>query len=201
MLPDQGNAYCCDQLVSYSPSYNLFVWVSQYWCNTGGCFTTNSAGKTVCRSDGAFNRIRIAVASPAALKANAANPGRAWTFWDVTPGLIGQPANAWFDRSDMSVNTMNMNWGVDILCGTASTLVSRISLAQLAARGTVSLSFTTATGVRTTAQGQGNTTYFVGNNSLSQAQVWSWGPYLRNAVPPRHQPFLGADQRHRDHRE
>ncbi|MEA2158825.1 MAG: hypothetical protein QOD66_1205 [Solirubrobacteraceae bacterium] len=178
VLPDQGLPYCCDQVVSYSPSYNIFVWISQYWCNTGGCFTSDSAGHTICRSDSAFNRIRIAVASPQALKANASNPGRAWTYWDVTPGLIGQPSNAWFDRSDMSVNAMNMNWGVDILCGRADNLVSRISLAGLAARGTVSLNYTTAAGARTTAQGLGtSTTYFAGSNSFSQAKIWSWAPY------------------------
>lgn len=178
VLPDGGLAFCCDQLVSYSPQYGMFVWVSQYWCNGGGCLTTDNKGNTVCRTDGAANRIRIAVASPAALRANATNPGRAWTYWDITPGLIGQPANSWFDRSDMSVNPWNFNWGVDILCGNAGNLLSRISLSQLAARGSVTLSYITDSGVRTTAQGSGTTTtYFAGANSLSQARIWSWAPF------------------------
>lgn len=179
VLPDQGLAFCCDQLVSYSPTYNLFVWVSQYWCNQS-CLTTDQNGNAACRSDHTvYNRIRIAVASPQDLRANASNPGAAWTYWDVTPQTIGEPLNAWFDRSDMSVNPWNFNWGVDILCGNqGGNLVARISLAQLAARGTVTLSYITDNGGRTTAQGLGNsTTYFAGAESESQTQIWSWAPF------------------------
>jgi len=32
VLPDAGLGFCCDQEVAYSPSANLFVWLSQYWC-------------------------------------------------------------------------------------------------------------------------------------------------------------------------
>jgi hypothetical protein len=173
VLPDQGLGFCCDQLVSYSPSYNMFVWVMQYWCNEA-CLQPGNH----CQTNGAHNRIRIAVARPEDLIANASNPGLAWTYWDVTPQAIGQPLNAWFDRSDMSVNAWNMNWNVDILCGTAGSLLGRISLAQLATRGTVSLGFITPGGRMTSAQGLGTTTtYFAGNTSLSQSRIWSWAPF------------------------
>jgi hypothetical protein len=180
VLPDQGLAFCCDQVVSYSPQYNVFVWVSQYWCNKS-CLVSNgqTPPRNVCRNDGVFNRIRIAVATPQALKANATNPGAAWTYWDVTPATIGQTGgNAWFDRSDMSVNPWNFNWGVDIICGSAGNLQGRIPLSQLAARGTVTLSYATIGGQRTVAQGLGTTTtYFTGASSLSQAEIWSWAPF------------------------
>jgi hypothetical protein len=179
VLPDQGLPYCCDQVVSYSPQYNIFVWVSQYWCNKS-CLvaSTTDPTKQVCRSDGVFNRIRIAVATPQALKANATNPGAAWTYWDVTPSTIGAGSNAWFDRSDMSVNPWNFNWGVDIICGNAGNLQGRISLAQLAARGTVTLNYATIGGQRTVAQGLGTTTtYYTGASSQSQAEIWSWAPF------------------------
>jgi hypothetical protein len=204
VLPDQGLAYCCDQLVSYSPQYNIFVWVSQYWCNKS-CLVSNGQNppQNVCRTDGVFNRIRIAVASPQDLKADASNPGAAWTYWDVTPGLIGQPGNAWFDRSDMSVNPWNFNWGVDILCGNAGNLQGRISLAQLAARGTVTLSYATIGGERTVAQGLGTTTtYYTGNDSASQAQIWSWDPFSgtlfrhdinHSSVPINNSAIKGTD--------
>src|SRR5689334_21780980 len=115
------------------------------------CLVASSTDPTkqVCRSDGVFIRIRIAVATPQALKANATNPGAAWTYWDVTPSTIGAGANAWFDRSDMSVNPWNFNWGVDIICGNAGNLQGRISLAQLAARGTVTLNYAMIGGQRT----------------------------------------------------
>jgi hypothetical protein len=178
VLPDEGLAFCCDQLVSYSPSYKLFVWVMQYWCDKS-CLTTNSEGKAICRSDGVHNRIRIAVASPADLRANASNPGAAWTYWDVTPSTIGQPGNAWFDRSDLSVNPWNMNWSVDVLCGSGASLLGRISLEQLSHHGTVSLGYIVDSPQRMqTAQGLGTTTtYFTGSNSGSQARIWSWEPF------------------------
>jgi hypothetical protein len=179
VLPDQGLAFCCDQLVSYSASHNLFVWVSQYWCNKS-CLVSDGQNPphNVCRNDGVFNRIRIAVATPQALKANASNPGAAWTYWDVTPSTIRAGTNAWFDRSDMSVNPYNFNWGVDVICGSAGNLQGRISLAQLAARGSVTLNYTTLGGERTVAQNQSiPTTYFTGADSDSEQQIWSWAPF------------------------
>lgn len=179
VLPDQGLAFCCDQVVSYSPTYNLFVWVSQYWCDKS-CLVSD--GKTpphnVCRKDGVHNRIRVAVARPEDLRANASNPGAAWTYWDVTPGILGQPANAWFDRSDLSVNGLTMNWNVDVICGNTGSVLGRISLAQLAARGSVSLGYMNENARMTSTQGLGTaTTYFAGSNSLSQARIWSWAPF------------------------
>jgi hypothetical protein len=179
VLPDEGLAFCCDQVVSYSPTYHMFVWVMQYWCNKS-CLVKNEKGKNVCRSDGVFNRIRIAVASPADLRANASNPGAAWTYWDVTPELIGEKGgNAWFDRSDLSVNPMDMNWTVDVLCGSGASVLGRISLEQLSHRGTVSLGYIIDSPQRMqTAQGLGTTTtYFTGSNSGSQARIWSWEPF------------------------
>ena len=167
LLPDDGRSFCCDQQVTYSPHYDLFVWVMQYWCQTS-CLPTNpQTGKSGCPAAGqsnGSNRIRIAVASPEALKADAANPGAAWTYWDLTPQDFGQPANAWFDRSDLSVNQVNANWDVDIICGNASSLLTRISLQQLLDRGTVSVNYITdSSAAMRAAQGlDTTTTYFTG---------------------------------------
>ncbi len=178
VLPDDGFGFCCDQLVSYSPQYNMFVWVSQYWCAPTSCTTTNSQGQSVCRTTGTNDRIRIAVASPQALIADASNPGAAWTFWDITPQMVGQSSDAWFDRSDMSVNPVNFNWNVDIICGNQGSLLGRISLAQLHNRGTVTLSYIEPGGRMTSAQGLGTTTtYYAGATSASQSRIWSWAPY------------------------
>lgn len=190
VLPDSGMAFCCDQLVSYSPTYNLFVWVSQYWCTTGGCLRNDPSNpaRMICRNDGAFNRVRIAVARPEDLRANATNPGAAWTYWDITPQALGQPSNAWFDRSDLSVNGWNMNWNVDVICGNTGIVLGRISLAQLAARGTVSLSFANERDRSAAAQGSSSpTTYFSGAGDLSSARIWSWaafsGTLFRHDIP------------------
>jgi hypothetical protein len=203
VLPDDGFAFCCDQLVSYSPQYNMFVWVSQYWCAPTSCLTTNSQGQSVCRTTGTNDRIRIAVASPQALIADASNPGAAWTFWDITPQMVGQPKDAWFDRSDMSVNPINFNWNIDMLCGNQGSLLGRISLAQLHSRGTVTLSYIEPGGRMTSAQGLGTTTtYYAGNTSASQTRIWSWAPYSgtvfahdlnHSSIPTFNNAIIGSD--------
>lgn len=178
ILPDSGLPFCCDQLVSYSPQANLFVWVMQYWCGPG----STKPATNDCRTAGtSSNRIRIAVASPAALRSNAANPGAAWTYWDITPQTFGQPAGAWFDRSDLGLNIWEMNWTVDVLRGNSgvSSVLARVSLSDLAKRGTINIGYATDGNQRmTVAQGLNTTTtYFVGTDSLSQQKIWSWAAF------------------------
>lgn len=185
IVPDDGLGFCCDQIVSYSPSYNLFVWVMQYWCQSS-CLKadpTDSTGKRQICPTGAqtngSNRIRIAVASPESLVKYAATPKDAWTWWDFTPQFFGQPANAWFDRSDFGLNSVYANWSVDVICGTTSAVDARISLADLARRATVGIGWITDSAGRVSvAQGTStSTTYFAATNSLSQERIWSWDAY------------------------
>jgi hypothetical protein len=193
VLPDQGLAYCCDQVVSYSPQRNIFVWVSQYWCNKS-CLVSD--GQTpphnVCRNDGVFNRIRIAVATPQALKANATNPGAAWTYWDITPSTIGERGgNAWFDRSDMSVNPLNFNWGVDIMCGQpAGADLARA--ARRAWHGDAQL----RQDRRPANRGAGaryDDHVLHGREQHEPGRDLVLGAVLGDAVPPPDQPLLGPD--------
>jgi hypothetical protein len=174
ILPDNGLPFCCDQLVSYSPQANVFVWVMQYWCGKG----TSSPATTSCRKPGTTqNRIRIAVATPEALKADAKHPGFAWTYWDLTPLGFGVRARtAWLDQSKMAVNKQYFNWSVDILRGSVKSVVARVPLAELAARGTITMDYYNATHDRIgVAQGLSTTTaYFATNNSASQVEIWSW---------------------------
>lgn len=197
ILPDSGLPFCCDQLVSYSPQVNLFVWVMQYWCGAGS--TTPATNN--CKTAGtASNRIRIAVASPQGLIANASSPGAAWTYWDITPQTFGQPAGAWFDRSDLGLNIWNMQWTVDVLRGNSgvSSILARISLNALAARGSISIGYITDGNQRmTVAQGLNTTrTYYVGTNSLSQQRIWSWdafsGTLFRHDVDHSTVPNINA---------
>ncbi|MEY2440656.1 MAG: hypothetical protein QOJ46_82, partial [bacterium] len=178
LLADSGLPFCCDQSVTYSKSANIFVWLLQYWCSPG---TSNPATNDCRNGSTGGNRIRIAVATPKNLRDNFANPGAAWTYWNLPPSLFGEPTNAWFDRGDISVNASFMNLGIDILRGRSGhrSLLARTPLSQLAARGTISISFITDSPQRVqVAQGEGTSwTYFAGSNSLSQARLWSWAPW------------------------
>jgi hypothetical protein len=178
ILPDGSLPLCCDQLVTYAPKQKLFVWVLQYWCGKG----TSSPTSTNCYHAGTTsNRVRIAVASPNALRAHFSSPGPAWTYWDFTPrGFAGQLGGrgTWFDQSKLGVNQKYMNWSVDVLRGksSVSSVFGRISLSSLAARGTVILHYLTDTNEKiNVAQGLStSTTYFTGGGALSQSRIWSW---------------------------
>ena len=175
VLPDDGLPFCCDQVVGYSPRYNLFVWLSQYWCATG----TSSPPTTDCRAaNTGSNRLRIAVATPEAIRANTAVPGRAWTYWDLPPSLFGQPAGTWFDYNELAVNRSSVTYTSNTIRGSGrGSLIARIPLSQLVARRSITISyiFDGAAGNMKPAQGdQSDTTYIAGNETLSRARLWSW---------------------------
>lgn len=180
IVPDLGRAFCCDQVVSYSPQYDVFVWILQYMCGPG----TTDPPSLDCPDKGTTsNRLRIAVASPADLRAHAASPGPAWTFWDLTPQLFGQPAGAWFDFGDIAVNAWNLQLTVNMPRGNVNALLARVSLAALRARGAIGISFFTDGAVMRIAQGAySSTSYYAGSTSLSKARIFSWRAFSDTAV-------------------
>jgi len=104
---------------------------------------------------------------------------RAWTYWDLPPSLFNLPGGSWFDRSDISVNANYLNFTSDTMrVAGKSSLLGRIALRELANRGRINIGYITDTQqVMKAAQGGGTSwTYFTGNNSLSQARIWEWGP-------------------------
>ena len=64
--------------MQYVPSIDRFIWLLQ---GNGGQ--------------------RIASASPADIISSG---GKAWTYWNFTPGALGQPAGFGFDYPDLSVD-------------------------------------------------------------------------------------------------
>ena len=216
VLPDAGLGLCCDQLVSYSPQANLFVWVLQYWCNapSTGCEDTDSKGNKSCSTKGEANRIRIAFATPQDLVRHATTPlsvpwRSVWRYVDITPAMFGLRRNDWFDRSALAVNPWYVNWNVDVQCDRDPTnwhsVLARIRLSDLTRRsGSVPLEYFLDTEGRMEAvqNPAGTTTYFAGNNSRSQARIWSWEPFdnlaIRHdmnhySVPDRYADINGLD--------
>ncbi len=175
-FPEGGLPFCCDQIVSYAPKAKLFVWIMQYWCGKG----TSSPPSAVCFEAGTTsNRLRIAVASPAALRAHASNPGAAWHYWNLTPkafgGRLGGP-EMWFDQSKMAVNKQDVIWSVDTLRAKVSSVLMRFSLAALARRKSIRFGYITDTHQKmAVAQGLSTTTaYFLGSEGTTTERIWSW---------------------------
>ncbi len=74
-FPSAAGGFCCDQVVTYVPSVDRFVWVLQYWSGSGGSPDTTQP-----------NVIRVATATSASFLACRA---RCWSYYDWTPTELG----------------------------------------------------------------------------------------------------------------
>jgi PEP-CTERM motif len=157
IFPADAIGFCCDQIVQYVPSIDRFIWLLQ------------------------GNGMRIASASPAQIISSG---GTAWTYWNLTPNIFGQPAGTGFDYPDVSVGTNNLylSWDVGFPscppgCNSGLEVV-RIPLAQIMAGGTIFFDFTTpsdsslAWGSHLT-QDTGPEIFWAGHDGNSSLRVFS----------------------------
>lgn len=157
--PDGG--YCCDQVLHYIPSIDRVVWLIQSNQTAAGA-----------------SRERVAWARPADIAANFAT---AWTWFDLTPGFLGNGANDWLDYPDLAVSNGYLYVSFDDVTTGNGLVVARISLADLQKPGgqTVSWDFThpqdgkTAKGSHL-AQNATSTMYWGGHPRTNQTQVCHW---------------------------
>jgi hypothetical protein len=163
IFPNDAVGFCCDQIVQYVPSIDRFIWVLQ-----GG----NSNG------------YRLATASPAQVVSSG---GTAWTYWNLTPQVFGQPVGTGFDYPDLSVGNsyLYMSWdaGDGNGCPSGCTTgfqVARMSLAEIQAAGTLFIEFTDPSdgpsgitwGDHLT-QDTGDEIFWAGHNGNNQLRVFS----------------------------
>jgi hypothetical protein len=133
-FPASDGGLCCDQVVVYVPTQNLFVWLLQYWPVVNTAVTPNVITTP--------NRLRIAWATPAAITADFWN---AWTYADLTgtnvAGVssgLGIAANEWLDYPDLAWSDTFLYVGIDQgfptpgLVYTGRRIVARLSLADMA---------------------------------------------------------------------
>jgi len=156
IFPADAVGYCCDQVVQYAPSIDRFIWFLQ------------------------GNGYRLAVARPSDLVASGAT---AWTYWNLTPTLFGQPAGTGFDYPDLSIgdNFLYMSWDAGFGCPSgcrAGFQVARTSLAGLAAGGSITIEFTDPPDAPMAwgshiMQDTGNEIFWAGHNSTSNMRVFS----------------------------
>lgn len=113
-FPQSDAGLCCDQVVIYVPSHNLFVWLLQY---TPVSTTTPAPGGGTTTTITQPNRHRIAWATPEAIIDDFFN---AWTYGDLTansvPGVssgLGAAANEWLDYPDLAYSEEFLYVGTD----------------------------------------------------------------------------------------
>jgi hypothetical protein len=163
--------FCCDQVVQYVAKINRYVWLMQ--------------GASV--ENGGVGGYRLATASPAAI---ASNPYTAWTYWELTPTLFGQPPYTDFDFPSMSVGTgyIHINWDIGFpacgggkknnTCNSGREVIS-IPLSQIQAGGTIQIQYTDPSDSSMAwadhlTQDTGNEIFWVGHNGTSLLRVFSW---------------------------
>lgn len=116
-----AGGFCCDQIVTYVPSVDRFVWFLQYGADKSG--------------QGAF---RIAVASASSVK----NDPTAWTYWDFVAGDFGFKTSD-MDYPDLAFSNQFLYVSTDVFSA-GGRLVLRIPLKELAAGGTINYGYTDA---------------------------------------------------------
>ncbi len=79
-FPNAAGGFCCDQVVTYVPSLDRFVWVLQYQDGSGGVQDSTQP-----------NVIRVATTTSASFMACNA---RCWSYYDWTPAELGARAPA-----------------------------------------------------------------------------------------------------------
>ncbi|WP_051062500.1 hypothetical protein [Ilumatobacter nonamiensis] len=177
-FPASGPGFCCDQLVHYSRSRRLWIWLLQY------------------RKDGAGNIVRIAVSSTGA-------PGT-WTWWDTRPTDV-DPAwdDVWFDYPDLVETDDKLAVSFNVF-GVADdrwrrAVVLRFSLDELKARGAIGREAwsTDRIGSLRFAKGAGADAVFAGHDPTQFAVVvFSWADSAADAaaVQPTSVPVRAWNQ-------
>jgi hypothetical protein len=152
-MGDQPERFCCDQVVQYDPTTDLFIWLLQ----------------TEKQESPIRNTIRIAVATSTQFYASK---GKAWTYWDFYPSDFGFKG-VWMDYSELAIGKGDLIWSVSAI-GTGGSLLTRIPLSALAKGGTIPYEWFWDGGNLHPAQQTGSRTYFAREKDDSTLTFYSW---------------------------
>jgi hypothetical protein len=150
IFPQSDGGFCCDQVIQYVPSIDMFVWLMQYWTDAKG-----------------DNRIRVAAQTTGQVRSSN---GTAWTYWDFTSDIFDTAAS--LDYNDMSFGDSSLWWASNIGGGRS---VVRISLSQLAAKGTLNCGVANKTAAfwSHVSHNAGDTVYWARHINNSSIRVYS----------------------------
>ena len=155
-LPSAAGGFCCDQIVLYVPSRNIWIWILQYI------------------QQGGANVFRLAVTRDANF------PTGGWYWWDIAPTTLNPAWTAqWFDYPDAALTNDNLFVTFNVF-NTAGAWqrasVMRFPLDTLANAGTLIFNSwsTSNNGSLRLTQGAGSTMYWGSHNSANQLRLFRW---------------------------
>jgi len=149
IFPQDDGGFCCDQVVVYVPSIDMFVWILQYW--------SGATGK---------NRIRMAAQTTAQVRSSN---GTAWTYWDFVSDTFDRGSS--LDYNDVGFGRTNLWWTSQN--GTGRVVV-RVPLQEIAAKSTIHFGFTAGTDALWShlTQNATNRVFWAGHINNSQMRVY-----------------------------
>ena len=148
IFPQSDGGFCCDQVVEYVPTIDMFVWLLQY------------------RKKGGANRLRLAAQTTEDVRRSG---GTAWTYWDFLSSVF--ETSGILDYNDMS-------WGDNNLYISTSLNgrnVLRLPLRAIAAKRRINFQWadsTKATWSHVTHNAR-DTVYWAHHLSNSELRVYS----------------------------
>lgn len=153
-FPSAAGGFCCDQVVLYEPSRDIWIWILQYIEQNGS------------------NVFRVAVC-------RGANFG-SWYYWDFTPTALNASwTNMWFDYPDAALSSNHLYITFNAFNTAGSWLrafVFKLPLNTL--RDATSLSYqwwsTTTHGSLRLTQGATGSMFFASHNGGRQLRVFGW---------------------------
>jgi hypothetical protein len=175
IFPQSDAGLCCDQVLLFNRRINLFFWLLQY---TGTAAPAGSPAGT----PGGPNRLRVAFASPAALKSNV----NAWQYFDLTQGTFKSAGS--LDYPDLAFTDTFLYASVDgcsstVPCTQAGLIVARMPLSDITGTtGNIGVSYIgpneTAEQLKAYAgrltQGSSDAMYWAGHIDTSSLEIFHW---------------------------
>jgi hypothetical protein len=146
--------FCCDEVVIYEPSRDIWIWILQY------------------EQSGGSNIFRVAVC-------RGANFG-SWYYWDFTPTALNASwTNMWFDYPDAAVSSNHLYITFNAFnSGDAWLRAFVFKLPLNTLRDATSLSYqwwsTTTHGSLRLTQGATSSMFFASHNGGRQLRVFGW---------------------------
>ena len=156
-FPSAAGGFCCDQIVLYDPSRDIWIWILQYW-ETGG-----------------NNIFRVAI--------SRGNSFGSWYYWDFSPRALN-PAwtDMWFDYPDAAISanhiyiTFNAYDTAEPRPRWQRAFVFKLPLDTLQNGSSLGYQWwsTTANGSLRLTQGAMTTMFFASHNGGTRLRVYSW---------------------------
>lgn len=154
-IPNFNGSLCCDQVATFIPKINRFVWIM------------------LVRLSPKPGAVQIMAASPEKI---VSSNGQDWSAWSIRPADLGLTGSSHFDFPGLAVGNNSLYVNFD---GFGGMIVTRIPLEEIKSGGTLDVEFTHPTDSPKAVLGHitedpGDEVFWAQHNSDRHMRVFSW---------------------------